>query len=126
MRLYHFCADRHIKSIMLHGITRGGVTEPTATGYIFHDGYKWLTNDCDPRSQSWATRQRIPYSRTAWRLTIEIPDEFCDRVHDRASLVKLWPSTAALFDGWPGSENWRVYRGMIPKSWIVKAEKMRE
>ena len=124
MTLYHFCADRHVKNIIRQGLIHGGVCEPTKTGYIIHRGWMWLTTDPDPKRQSWATRKSIPYSRTAWRLTIEIPDEEIRNIYDHKTLPQLWPATVCLFRGWAGSENWRVYRGMIPKQWIKAAERM--
>lgn len=125
MKLFHFCSSKHIKQIMRQGLTMGAVVEPTATGFYIHNGWVWLTSDPDPTRQSWATRNQIKYSRTAWRLTVEIPDNIPDGfLHNRTTLSMIWPSTCALFDGWPGSENWRVFHGVIPKEWIVKAEKM--
>lgn len=35
MILYHFCADRHIKSILRSGLTKGGLTEITPHGLAF-------------------------------------------------------------------------------------------
>lgn len=124
MTLYHFCAEKYVGQIIRQGLTIGMVTEPTPTGYRMHNGYIWLTTDPDPTQQSWATRIKVKYSRTAYRLTVEIPDEECVRVHDRAQLRKIFPSCDVLFKHWPRSENWRVFRGMIPKEWIVKVEKM--
>lgn len=126
MTLYHFCADKHVKQIMRKGLTIGVVTEPTPAGYIMHNGWIWLTTDPNPTRQSWATRHQIKYSRTAWRLTIEIPAEFIERLFDRPMLTAIYPTTYRLFDGWPGSENWRIFHGMIPREWIVKADKMEE
>lgn len=124
MTLYHFCADKHVRNIMRKGLTIGAVPEPTATSYIVHNGWIWLTTDSDPAHQSWAKRFLLKYSRTAWRLTIEIPDDHLHRIHDREKLCKIYPRADMLFAGWPGSECWRVFRGDIHKSWIVKAERM--
>ena len=124
MTFYHFCADKHVKSILRQGITMGAVAEPTATGFIIHNGYMWLTTDPDPTRQSWATRNRVKYSRTAWRLTVEIPDSELQKVFDRCEICQRWPGTLPLFEGWAGSDNWRVFHGIIPKAWITKAERM--
>ena len=124
MTLYHFCADKHVKQILRQGITIGAVSEPTATGFIIHSGYMWLTTDPDPARQSWATRVKVRYSRTAWRLTVEIPDYEWPKLYSRKTLRMRYPATDMLFAGWPGSENWRVFHGIIPKEWIVKAERM--
>lgn len=124
MTLYHFCADKHVKSILRQGLTIGAVAEPTHKGFVLRYGYIWLTLDGDPAHQSWATKHAISYSRTAWRLTIEMPEGEALKLFDRYSLPLRFPGTYRLFDGWPGSEDWRVYHGMIPKQWITKAERI--
>lgn len=126
MIFYHFCADKHIKKILREGLTIGAVTEPTKTGYLMHTGWIWLTTDPDARHQSWATSIMIPYSRTEWRITIDIPDEALDRIYDRKRLSVLYPTSTKLFDGWSGSENWRVYKGQIPKTWFKGHERSRQ
>ena len=123
MILYHFCADRHIKSILSSGLTKGGLTEITPFGFILHTGWIWLTTDPDATKQSWATRNAIRYSHTAWRLTVEIPERELDCLYDRQRIKKLYPSTELLFSGWPGSENWRIYHGRIPKEYIKAYER---
>ena len=124
MKLYHFCSDKHIKSIMRQGLNTGAVVEPTDHGYIMHSGYIWLTKDPDPNNQSWATQHIVRYNRVAWRLTIEIPHEEENQIFDRECLAKVFPGSGPLFDGWAGSENWRVFKGMIPRDWITAAERM--
>lgn len=124
MNLYHFCADRHIKSILRTGIATGGLTEITPCGYVVHSGWVWLTIDPDPRRQSWATRNVIRYSRTAWRLTIEIPnDELC-QLYNRKRIREIYPSADLLFSGWSGSDNWRIFRGSIPREYIKACDRM--
>ena len=122
MTLYHFCAARHRKSIQYTGIRIGGVCLSGEKGYNAKTGYIWLTTDPDPGSQSWATRHMIPYSRTAYRFTVEIPESQTHNILDRDALEKEIPGSGALFDGWPGSENWRVYRGLISKQWLIHCE----
>ena len=124
MTLYHFCAEKHVRQILRSGLTVGAVAEPTFPGFIIHNGYIWLTTDPDPKRQSWATRNMIKYSRTAYRLTVEIPAGECYRIHDRDTLTLMFPNSYMLFERWAGSENWRVFHGVIPKAWIVKAERM--
>lgn len=122
MTLYHFCAENAIKSIMRHGINRGYITEICEQGtYIIHGGWRWLTKDPDPGRQSWATMNAIPYTRTAWRLEIHIPHAEANRVYDKAGIIKIYPGCRKLFEGFYGSENWRVFRGSIPKEWIANA-----
>lgn len=123
MTIYHFCASRHVKKILREGLTVGMVCVPVHTGYIAYTGYTWLTLDPEPTRQSWATRNAIKYSRTAYRLTITIPASEEHRVMDQAEVEDRFPGSGVLFKGWGGSENWRVFRGSIPKEWIEKAEK---
>lgn len=52
MILYHFCAKKHIKSILRQGLTEGMLAEPTAHGFRLYSGYTWLTADPDPGRQS--------------------------------------------------------------------------
>jgi hypothetical protein len=75
------------------------------------------------KKQSWATRNAIQYSRTAWRLTVEIPDNELDRIYDRQRLRAVYPLTEPLFEGWPGSENWCVHHGRIPREYIKAYER---
>lgn len=125
MILYHFCADKHVKSILRKGIIIGGVTEITPKGYVVHSGWMWLTLNGNPKEQSWEGRILIRYSRTAWRLTIDIPDEALDRLYDKSKLLALYPASEPLFRGHPESEDWRVFHGTIPPKWIIKADDMR-
>lgn len=125
MILYHFCADRHVKSIMREGLTIGGICEMKPSGVVIHAGWIWLTLNADPNAQSWAKNQAlISYSRTTWRVTVEIPDGQLDRLYDRERLTDEYPSTSLLFRGFEGNEDWRVFRGRIPVKWIICAEKM--
>ena len=121
MTLYHFCAERYRKSILTRGICVGGICVPTKTGFELYNGFQWLTADPDPERQSWATRRLVKYSRTAFRLTVEIPESAADRVMDRTAVEARFPGAGLLFMNWPGSENWRVFRGHIPPEWIVCA-----
>ena len=125
MILYHFCADKHVKSIMREGLTIGGICEMKTSGVVLHSGWSWLTLCDDPNAQSWAKNQTlISYSRTAWRVTIEIPENQLHRLYDRERLTDEYPSTSLLFRGFEGNEQWRVFHGRIPVEWIICAEKM--
>ena len=71
--LYHFCAAHTLQSILDSGLTLGCTP-------IWEDGKlrveektQWLTLDGASSRQSWDTRIVLPYSRTAYRLTIVIP-----------------------------------------------------
>ena len=126
MIIYHFCAKKHVKNILRHGLTIGGVMVPTKTGFDLHSGYNWLTIDKDPKAQSWNTGHIIKYNRCAYRLTIDIPmDEAVKRLYNRDQLEELFPGSGVLFDKWEGSHNWRVFKGIIPPEWIKAAVEIR-
>lgn len=124
MRLYHFCADRHVNRIRHEGLRLGGVSVVRGRKIRIYEGYNWLTLDGEKKNQSWNTHNLVKYDRTAWRLTVEIPDEEADRILDQDALEEKIPGTKVLFIGWPGSENWRVYQGFIPPGWIKEAVRM--
>ena len=63
MTLYHFCAAKHIKSILRHGLDQGGLTEIKPTGFVVHGGWTWLTTD--PILRIKAGRQVTLYSTAA-------------------------------------------------------------
>ena len=132
MTLYHFCNERSIRGIMTDGITRGMVP-----GYMLVSaprgkktgiacvtkGWQWLTLDGDPNGQSWATNELIKENRLQYRLTLEIPEKELDSLYDKEKLLTVFPNHGPLFDEWEGSQNWRIYRGNIPKYWIKKVER---
>ena len=90
-------------------------------------GHQWLTSEPDPKKQSWATSVMIPYSRTAYRLTVLVPNRLTKNLHNSRWLRRaLGNENAHIIDNWEGSEKWLVYAGMIPPRWIVKVEKMAE
>lgn len=121
MILYHFCAKKNVKQILRQGIAIGGLTEIHRTGFYVHSGWIWLTLDPDPKNQSWATNNCITYSRTAWRLTVELPDSELAKLYDRKKLIPLYPACDLLFKDWDGSENWRAFHGVIPREFIIEA-----
>ena len=129
MTLYHFCCARDMRGIRNRGITDGVVAcqrlmnpgvFPEVWQNFFYRGWQWLTLDPDRSRQSWATRIRIRYDRTEYRWTVEIPDE--DQLFDRNRMMTEIPGCEVLFDEWPGSENWRVYKGNISKYQLTKLE----
>ena len=125
MTIYHFCSAKAVKAIRRQGIRIGAVYVPKpgdAKSVELYHGYQWLTLDPERKNQSWATRKIVKENRTAYRLTINLPDDCV--LFDRDGLEKEIPGTGILFDGWPGSENWRVYHGWILPEWITACEKM--
>lgn len=126
MILYHFCPVHMVESIRKNGLTLGKVPVMGDGHYSFIDNCQWLTNDKDPKKQSWATSQLIPYSRTAYRLTIEIPASRRKRLVRAIDFVKVLPEDAReVVTAWPGHEHWYIFRGRIPPAWIVGCREMK-
>lgn len=124
--IYHFCAARDVRSIMEYGLSRG-MTPIEKDGLVaLLPWTQWLTTDKDPAHQSWNANNLVPYSRTAYRLTIRIPYSHRKKLIKATDFVKkLPPDNMGLMD-WPGSENWYVYIGGIPPMWIVGVKKTEE
>lgn len=133
MKIYHFCSEKALRGIKTDGITKGMI--PTVRraeahtkrkyNYILISGWQWLTI-CGDQKQSWATNILIKENRTKYRLTIEIPEKETESLYDREKLLQLYPEIGPLFDGLDGSENWRVFRGTIPKYWIKAVEQWQD
>ncbi|MCK9577751.1 MAG: hypothetical protein M0R51_17725 [Clostridia bacterium] len=127
MILYHFCAEFSKDGILSEGIRLGQFAYFTNGDYKFIPNCQWLTKDANPKNQSWATTNIIDYSRTAYRMTINIPNNrhkklirAVDFVHDMSGEAKQ------IVNGWFGSENWYIYCGKIPPQWILGCHRMEE
>lgn len=125
MTLYHFTGTQFVPQIKHSGISKGAVCVAENGRLCMTFGYQWLTTEPDPDKQSWNTKYLVRYSRTAVRMTIRLPDEMAWKLFDRDGMAKQIPGSEKLFDGWEGSDKWRVYHGIIFPEWIVKLEEMR-
>lgn len=131
MKLYHFCRAKDVHGIRSDGITKGMIPlfcpmeKHTNRNFslVIIPGWQWLTLDGDHDRQSWATRKEFKDDRTEYRFTIEIPEKEIVSLYDRRRLLAIYPEASFLFNDWDGCENWRVYRGSIPKYWIKSIEK---
>ena len=125
MVLYHFCAAHMKSAILKNGLTLGLYP---IQGKRPEDWPKcqWLTKDPEPEKQSWATRNLLSYSRTAYRLTVKIPDNYCLKKLQSAEQFVAGMSEADRkpITEYPGSENWYVYLGRIPPKWIIGCKRM--
>ena len=120
--MYHFCAAHFVRAILLEGLTIG-MTPAVRDGVVgLVQGTQWLTTDKDPRRQSWNTNNLVPYSRTAYRLTINIPHSHRKKLVKAADFLRD-QDEMGLMD-WPGSENWYIFLGKIPPTWIVGVKRM--
>lgn len=123
MNLYHFCAAHNIKGIRKRGLTLGLFPIIGDEDIRFISACQWLTSEPDPQKQSWATSQHIPYSRTAYRLTINIPTICCNLVKASTFVKHLDPKHRNIVEDWQGSEDWYIYIGSVPPEWIVGVDR---
>lgn len=123
--LYHFCAEQDIRSIVQNGLTKG-CTPIWENGKLRAESRtQWLTSDGAASRQSWNTRRVLPYSRTAYRLTINIPYSYRKKLVPASEFMARYPAeNASLVTGWPGSENWYVFTGIILPKWIAGHKKI--
>ena len=119
MILYHFCPAHLVRGIMEQGLCVGMFPLIGGGHVTMLEGYQWLTAEKDPAKQSWATRQIIPYSRIACRLTVDIPLSRIRKLYRAVDFVKSFePEQQEIVTEWPGSDQWYVYKGRIPPKWI--------
>lgn len=126
MILYHFCPDHLLKSIQRNGLTKGAYPLFGDGHITFIDGCQWLTQDKDPKNQSWNTSHLIDYNRAAFRLTIEVPENRRGHKLVKATdFIQDMPTdTQGLVLDWPGHENWYIFKGRIPPNWIKGCRRM--
>lgn len=125
IELYHFCAAMDVESIKSQGLTLGMCPVVTRNGIKLITQCQWLTKDMRPEAQSWATSHNLSYSRTAYRLKVVIPGKHVKKLIAATEFVKKLPKEARhVVDGWPGSENWYIYRGKILPQWIKEIVKV--
>jgi hypothetical protein len=118
MKLYHFCPEWMLDSILKEGLTKGKMLlndNPPS----FRDNMQWLTINKD-FDQSWNKYSTLPYSRTDYRLTIKLPN--------RNNLFN-WKfqgyqlTSNEMYDvlsSFGDPENWYVYNGVIKAKLIKK------
>ena len=127
MILYHFCAAYMKDSILAEGLTEGKFPHWDGNNLNPIDRCQWLTAERDPHKQSWATRHLIHYSRTAFRLTVNIPDSHHKKLVRAIDFVKgMSEDDRRLITDWDGSEKWYIYRGNIPAKWIIGCHRMED
>ena len=123
--LYHFCAAKDVKSIRENGLTLGMTPILTGQKLELVRGTQWLTKERDPGKQSWHTYNLVSYSRTAYRLTIDVPGSHRKKLIPAREFIERFPlENAGLVRDWPGSDMWYVFTGEIPPGWIVGCKRM--
>lgn len=117
MTLYHFTAERFLKSIKKNGLTKG-VMVKSMNPPQFIMGKQWLTKN--PHfEQSWAKGTgRLPYKRNEVRLTIEIPEDYQHQCKPWSQMKFLTPEVADMLSAFGDPENWYVFDGSISQHWI--------
>jgi hypothetical protein len=121
MRLYHFTAEHLARKIAREGITKGAISLFDDHGHLagIERGWIWLTDDGSWR-QPWNTRNLIPYSRTAVRFTVEIPESSAQHLHSALEVIRdRYPNSAHLLN-WPGSYHWWLYHGKVFRKWLTE------
>lgn len=125
MILYHFCPEHLKDSILKNGLKFGAYPLVSSNGFV--KNVQWLTSEKDADKQSWATSYLIPYSRTAYRLTVDIPKSYHKKLIQAHKYVERFESMdRKLVTDWQGSEEWYVYLGKIPPKWIIGCRKMND
>jgi hypothetical protein len=88
------------------------------------NGYQWLTSNPDT-DQSWDRAKNLPYDRTAFRLTVEIPKKHMKKLlkFDEEGEKLIPKKLYEALSGYGDPENWYMYHGLIPAKWIKKVER---
>lgn len=129
MILYHFTASYNVPYIKKSGISRGDVPITITGGY----NAPWFTSDPNPASQGWDAGG----PKSEIRITVNFPDgdknllkwtdvikgelDALDNPSDKKSR-KAWYDVLNQVGG-SGQDNWYIYKGVVPASWIKKIEK---
>lgn len=120
MKLYHFTSPHHVEGCTSKGISLGCIpTRILPPQFVF--GFQWLTANPEYK-QSWNEGSSLPYDRTTYRLTVEVPEEYEHNVVQWNKigifLTPLYNTLSATAD----HINWYLYRGKIPPEWITLVE----
>ena len=117
MILYHFTRPNYVESIQEHGIIRGDVPTTPAGGF----NAPWLTDDPEPKHQSWVAITE----KNKVRITVNIKREINLRKWNTyAKAIQMDETWYKALDavGGGGSDHWYIYLGRIPANWITNIE----
>ena len=121
MNLRHYTSPWHIAGIAAHGLTRGDVPTSPTGGF----NAVWFTDDAsDPEGDAHGLND----FKTAYRLTVTIPDGALDRLcrwTDLCDALDVAPAWAAILNDLGGgkADTWYVFRGVVPVDWITRVER---
>lgn len=127
--LYHFCAERFLKSIRKNGIRFGKIPygipyDETRMKVKFLTGYQWLTSNPE-FNQSWNENSSLSYDRTEYRITVNLPNEVRHCLLKWTEFGKDNPlyNDLSLYGD---SENWYLFKGVVIPYWFSKIESKRQ
>jgi hypothetical protein len=121
LKLHHFTATELLPAIIADGLRYGDVPTSPSEGF----NAVWLTTSHKAHQQKW--KEGGSLNKTAIRLTVEIPDgdplllkwsTFAANVVDKTYLQALHST------GGHRSDDWYIYRGIIPWPWVTAAKNM--
>lgn len=121
--LYHFTGAPQIEGCLTRGLRLGGITHSLHPPRV-ERGYQWLTEN-PSWDQSWDSMRDIPYPRTAYRITIEIP------MRARRKLIRWdtgWPDLtnekmARVLSSHGDPHHWFVFDGVVWPAWFRVVER---
>lgn len=123
MIVYHFTSTTLIPRVSREGLTKGALP-----WNMQHDGtpemrrgFQWLTTDPEWFNQGWCLMGNLPFSRNAYRITIDIPLPWERRVFKWSEMVRrCQPDSAEVLDKVGGdTSKWMVFAGRIPPQWFI-------
>lgn len=121
MELYHFTSPVHLDGCLKEGITKGMIPLLENGQVTVISGWQWLTSN--PKfNQSWAEFSSLPYDRTAYRLTVNIPKSAMGNLSKWLDICKTMPFLPDL-NTYGDPENWWVLKRRIKPGWIRGVEK---
>lgn len=122
MRLYHFTSPLHVEGCCKEGIAKGSIPLVVKGKIGLAQNWQWLTSNPEFH-QEWANTEysTLPYDRTAFRLTVNIPKAHSCRLFKWTELCKSL-SIIEGFNDYGDPENWWVFAGRIRPGWIREVE----
>ena len=129
MKLYHFTDPNRLPFIKEMGITRGDVPITMTGGY----NAPWFTTDPNPGNQAWGMG-----GKNGLRITVEIPQgdakllKWTDVINKELESLperdreprRAWYDVLDKVGG-GGQDNWYIYKGVVPFTWVTKTEVLR-
>lgn len=124
MTLYHFTAERFLKSIQASGLILGAIPMFDEEGKLkgFCPAYQWLTSN-GAFDQEWSDGTGLlEYSRTEVRLDINIPDKKIGHLDKWVDFCKnpIFKNSGKELNTFGDPHNWYIYKGSVSPDFIGK------